>query len=366
MTNAPLPTRGHDFKAARFGVIMSPRADQPHEAWGVLNPGGVRAPDGALHLFPRLIAEGNYSRIGHARVVFEGEAPVGVERLGVALEPHESYERSPGGGGVEDSRVTYVPEIARYVMTYTAFVPYEPRVAVAVSTDLTTWQRLGLLRFETSPGDRLDLNVCGNKDAAFFPEVVSDPQGVASLAILHRPTTRLHFRHHHEGMRMWRPPSGDETQESIWISYVALSAVLADIGNLTAVRRHERVMRAEQPWGSEKIGAGAPPVRMAYGWILTYHAVALANGRPRYSMGVAVLDGQRPSRVLYRSPDPVLEPETAYEKSGLVNEVVFPSATDLRADGRLDVYYGAADHVIGAARITLPVGLPVLLHGVRA
>ncbi len=62
-----------DFRVTRLGVIMSPQADRPHEAWGVLNPGGVRAPDGTLHLFPRLIAEGNYSRIGHARVRFEGE-----------------------------------------------------------------------------------------------------------------------------------------------------------------------------------------------------------------------------------------------------------------------------------------------------
>ncbi len=70
---------------------MSPQAGNPHEAWGVLNPGGVRSADDTVHLFPRLIAEGNYSRIGHATVRFEGARPVGVERLGVALEPHESY-----------------------------------------------------------------------------------------------------------------------------------------------------------------------------------------------------------------------------------------------------------------------------------
>src|ERR1035438_10927933 len=85
---------GLDFAATRLGVIMSPEPGQPHEAWGVLNPGGVRSPDGTMHLFPRLIAEGNYSRIGHARVLFDGENPVNVERLGLALEPRESYERS--------------------------------------------------------------------------------------------------------------------------------------------------------------------------------------------------------------------------------------------------------------------------------
>ena len=352
---------GLDFAATRLGVIMSPEPGQPHEAWGVLNPGGVRSPDGTMHLFPRLIAEGNYSRIGHARVRFEGQTPVGVERLGVALEPHESYEVSPGGGGVEDPRVVYVPRLKRYLMTYTAFVPYEPRVAVAISSDLLTWQRLGVLRYE-GMADGCDLNTCGNKDAAFFSEVISDPQGVPSFGILHRPTTRLHFRRHHHGtlIAIAKPPSGDETQENIWISYVPVEAAVADIASLTSVRRHERVMAPEQPWETKKVGTGAPPVRLPYGWVLTYHAVSAPKGHPRYCMGVAVLDGERPSRGLYRTPSPILEPQTEYEHNGLVDDVVFPSATDRRADDALDVYYGAADHVIAAARVSLPSKLPVV------
>ena len=128
----PALATGLDFTATRLGVIMRPQAGHPHEAWGVLNPAGIRAADETMQLFPRLIAEGNYSRIGHTRVLFKAETPVAVERLGVALEPHESYEVNSGGGGVEDPRVVYVPRLKRYVMTYTAFVPYEPRVAVAV------------------------------------------------------------------------------------------------------------------------------------------------------------------------------------------------------------------------------------------
>jgi predicted GH43/DUF377 family glycosyl hydrolase len=355
----PILTPGLSFATTRLGVIMSPEPGQPHEAWGVLNPGAARSADGTMTLFPRLIAEGNYSRIGRARVRFNGETPAGVERLGVALEPRESYEVSSGGGGVEDPRVVYVPLLKRYVMTYTAFVPYEPRVAVAVSSDLVTWQRLGILTFEITADGR-DLNACGNKDAALFSEVVSDPEGVPSFAILHRPTTRLHFRRHHDGMKVVAPPSGDETQENIWISYVPVNDALADIANLTTVRRHERVMAPEQPWEAKKVGTGAPPVRRDYGWVLTYHAVSAPAGHPRYCMGVAVLDGERPSRVLYRSPVPILEPQEAYERNGLVNEVVFPSATDLRNDGALDVYYGAADRVIAAARVALPEKLPSL------
>ncbi len=348
-----MTTTNIDFAVKRFGEIMRPQEGEPHEAWGVLNPGGVRAHDGTMHLFPRLIAEGNYSRIGHVRVRFEGTTPVGVERLGVALEPHESYEVSPGGGGVEDARVVYMPLLKRYVMTYTAFVPYEPRVAIAVSEDLQTWQRLGVLQFEIMSDER-DLNKCGNKDAAMFSEVVLDAEGTPSFALLHRPTTRLHFHRRDRSPVVTAPPSGDETQENIWVSYIPVEAVLDDIANLTSVRRHERIMAPEQPWEAMKIGTGAPPVRLPYGWVLPYHGVCIRDGHPQYSMGIAVLDGERPSRVLYRSTAPVMEPQADYERRGLVSNVVFPSAADLHGDGTLGIYYGAADHVIAAASITLP------------
>jgi predicted GH43/DUF377 family glycosyl hydrolase len=335
----------------RLGVIMSSIANDPREAWGVLNPAGVRSSDGTMHIFPRLVAEGNFSRIGHARVQFDGETPVGVERLGIALEPSEPYEVGPAGGGVEDPRIVYVPLLKQYVMTYTAYVPYEPRIAIAVSEDLNVWQRLGVLRYEGS-SDGSDLNQCGNKDAAFFPEMILDPEGVPSLGILHRPTTRIHIES--GGTDVTKPPSGDESRENIWISYVAIEAALADIANLASVRRHERVMAPEQPWESDKIGTGAPPVGLPYGWVVPYHAVSALSGHARYCMGIAILDLERPARVLYRTPSPILEPQTDYERNGIVSDVIFPTATDLRPDGQLDVYYGAADRVIAAARITLP------------
>jgi predicted GH43/DUF377 family glycosyl hydrolase len=75
-------------------------------------------------------------------------------------------------------------------------------------------------------------------------------------------------------------------------------------------------------------------------------------------MGAAIFDLERPSRVLYRTSAPILEPQTEDERIGRVSDVVFPTATDLRADGLLDVYYGAADRVIAAARLHLPSRLP--------
>src|ERR1700733_14955698 len=117
-----------EFKVQRLGVIMEPQPGNVMEAEGVLNPGAVRGPDGHLYLFPRMVAKGNYSRIGIARVIFnEAGDPVGVERLGVVLEPEADYELRPnGGGGCEDPRISFVKLLEHYVMTYVAFGPNGP------------------------------------------------------------------------------------------------------------------------------------------------------------------------------------------------------------------------------------------------
>ncbi len=99
----------------------------------MLNPAAARGPDRKLYLFPRLVAKGNYSRIGIARVNFdESGDPCGVERLGIALEPEADYELRPdGSGGCEDPRITFVEKFQQYVMTYTALSPAGPRIALA-------------------------------------------------------------------------------------------------------------------------------------------------------------------------------------------------------------------------------------------
>lgn len=140
--------QGKLFQLTRLGIVMTPEKDDPREIEGVLNPGAARGPDGHLYLFPRLVAHGNFSRIGIARVQFNGEGdPIGVQRLGIALEPQTDYELHPGGGGCEDPRISFVEPLQRYVMTYTAFGPKGPRIALASSKDLFLWERLGSRHF---------------------------------------------------------------------------------------------------------------------------------------------------------------------------------------------------------------------------
>ncbi|MFP3608369.1 hypothetical protein, partial [Paraburkholderia sp. SIMBA_053] len=72
--------------------IMTADPADPLEAEGVLNPGTAWGPDGELYLYPRVVAEGNVSRIARARVIIEDGVPTGVERLGLVLSPDEQWE----------------------------------------------------------------------------------------------------------------------------------------------------------------------------------------------------------------------------------------------------------------------------------
>lgn len=349
-------SNGHaPLTVERLGILMQPDPDDPRQSMGVLNPAGARGPDGEFYLFPRTVASGNISRIGRGRVRFGADAnPARVEWLGYALEPRECYELANGHGGVEDPRVTYVAPLGIYVMTYTAYTMDHARVALAVSRDLLTWERIGPLRFATGPEEEVDLNGHANKDALIFPEAVAGPRGEPALAILHRPTLPGSLR------RDAHLPAGSAAHpvETIWISYVTLESARQDLNRLVQVHGHRVLMRREQAWERLKIGAGAPPVRLPYGWLLLYHGVSTqqthAGVLRRYQMGAAILDRADPTRILYRAPRPILSPEQPYERQGDTLGVVFPTATDRRDSRRIDVYYGAADCRVAVARLTMP------------
>jgi predicted GH43/DUF377 family glycosyl hydrolase len=357
------------FVLRRLGTIMEPEPGNPNEVEGVLNPAAARGPDGNLYLFPRLVAAGNYSRIGIARVQFNGDGdPIGVERLGIALEPEAEYELRPdGSGGCEDARVTFVEPLGSYVMTYTAFSPEGPRIALAISKDIFHWQRLGLVNFANDhdgrdPGGRDD------KDASFFPVAIPNPSGRPELAILHRPLfpgTRPEETAMHPASR-----DVDLNRESIWISYCERTPVGDPLNNFGRFASHHRLASPVSPWERLKIGGGTPPILTRLGWLIVYHGVSEEDGRADagrhlcYSAGAMVLSSEHPQVIRYRSTQPVLTPELPQERSGTIDNVVFPTGIDRRDDlgmpDRFDVYYGMADDRIGAARLDLPEALP---HG---
>ncbi len=344
------------YGLTRIGVLMEPEAGNPLEVEGVLNPASGRDSDGMIWLLPRLVAKGNWSRVGRARIVVGDGIPGGVIRDGVALEPERQWERGAHHGGTEDPRVTWVPALGLHLMTYVANGPLGPKLAFAVSRDLRTWDRLGPCLFDYAPALDTDLNLYWNKDAAFFPEPIRRPDGTECIALLHRPMWDLGLIRPSEGVVL--PAGVTDPREGIWISYTPLAGVRADIRNLVRMGGHRLVAQSLYPFEKLKIGSGPPPVRVPEGWLLIHHGVSgkVIEGLGHlqtsliYAAGGMILDEDDPGTVLLRSAEPLLSPQTDYERHGTVPNVIFPTAIE-SIGGRRFVFYGMADSRIGVAEL---------------
>jgi predicted GH43/DUF377 family glycosyl hydrolase len=212
-----------------------------------------------------------------------------------------------------------------------------PRVALARSSDLRAWERMGLIHYDTlqltiaGQTVGIDLNRVPNKDAMLFPERIG-----GRYCMLHRP--------------MFLPTVGQP--QSIWLSWS---------DDLINWRDHHLVLPPSLPWESLKVGGGTPPLRTPYGWLTFYHGVEGSSDLDpdrQYHAGALVLDLADPSRVLYQSPRPVLSPQSVDEREGVVSNVVFPTGAVPQPGGFVDVYYGMADQAIGLARTVLPATRP--------
>lgn len=134
----------------------------------------------------------------------------------------------------------------------------------------------------------------------------------------------------------------------------------------------------EVPFANDKIGPAAPPIKTKHGWLTTFHAVDLdpsrgKNGwedswKKRYTAGIMLLDLEDPSRVIGISREPLLAPETSYERDGFRNDVIFPGGMILEECGEVKLYYGAADTVecLATAALDDLVGLCLASGGKAA
>ncbi len=339
-------TETEQYALVRRGIIIEPDMDRPYEAGGVLNPATVQHNGTAYLLYRSVAAEPhNYSRIMLAELHRIGDGLEAYRLDTCALEPQEPYEKWRDGvhGGVEDPRVTPM-EDGSFIMAYTAYGDGPggdalPRIALARSTNMQAWQRLGLVKYSpleltgrSGQTYTIDLQTVSNKDAMLFPEKIG-----GRYVLMHRPTFTPKIAQDHG------------VPASIWLSYSD------DLLNWTD---HTLILSPVETWERLKIGGGTPPLRTGMGWLIFYHAVDGDNDADpdrRYLAGAALLDLQDPRKVLYRSSQPVLKPGIKQEQVGIVNNVVFPTGVLTLPDGRVQVIYGMADQAIGMAETVRPV-----------
>jgi beta-1,4-mannooligosaccharide/beta-1,4-mannosyl-N-acetylglucosamine phosphorylase len=137
---------------------------------------------------------------------------------------------------------------------------------------------------------------------------------------------------------------------------------LATSDDLVDWRIETTVMAGRPRFWDELIGSGPPPVKTRGGWLHIYHGIATHLGGAIYQAGVCLLDLEEPSRVVARGRNNILEPRELYEMVGQVPNVVFPSGLIVdevddggfaRPNGRVLLYYGAADTCVGLAQTTI-------------
>lgn len=215
--------------------------------------------------------------------------------------------------GFEDPRVVWVDELARWVITCTAYGPAGPAVYLAATEDFTTIERYGIVRH---PED---------KNAALLPHRID-----GRWVLLHRPKTEYGGAH------------GE--------------ILLSRSADLVSWSAPEQVLRPRDGawWDSLRIGIGPPPLLTEHGWLLVYHGVKETVSGSLYRVGLALLDRDEPTRVLRRLPNWVFAPFAPYERSGDIPNVVFPCGLlHDAATGEVRLYYGAADDSICLATAQL-------------
>ena len=267
----------------------------PYRCHAVFNPGAVLAGDETILLLRVEDLEGA-SHITIAR------SRDGVTGWTIDPKPLLSPNHDHGGSyeeyGCEDPRVTYLDDIGKWIIAYTAYSPMGAGVALALTSDFVTVERLGLT---LAPN---------NKDAAVFPGKIG-----GKYWMLHRPA------------------AGEI--EHIWVTD---SPDLRHWGHPTMLLNE----RGGPWWDSLKVGASTIPIRTDQGWLILYHGVKNFPVGPAYRLGAPLEHLQNPRRLIARLPYWILAPREYYETTGQVPNVVFPCGHTLVGD-ELRLYYGAAD-----------------------
>jgi beta-1,2-mannobiose phosphorylase / 1,2-beta-oligomannan phosphorylase len=290
------------------------------ESKAVFNPAAAYK-DGKVHLVYRAIGDNDVSMLGYASSRDGVTIDERLEQPIFSLEDHLrptlprgkrrkriSYDSGGGwSGGCEDPRLIFIDE--NVYLLYTAFDGWNSiRIAfTTISLDDFIHRRWNWSdRILISPPGRIE------KNWVLFPEKID-----GKFAILHGISPKVN------------------------ISYVNKLEDLRDdpvLKNAT----FKRVSR-KGVWDSWVRGAGPPPIKTKYGWLLLYHAMD-ARDPDRYKLGAVILDEHHPEKILYRSTKPILEPDEIYENRGYKAGVIY-SCGAVVVRNELFIYYGGADTV---------------------
>ena len=347
------------------GVILEVSRNA-FDSQAVLNPACVEV-NGITHMFYRAVRQGDMvSSIGYCqlvdnKVVNRFDHPV--------IFPEYDYEKK----GVEDPRIVFFNGI--YYLFYTAYDGKNAIFAYATSTDLINFVKHGVISprityaeagklfgcsrigvrekyffFESYIKDRQGADILlWEKDAFIFPKKFNRPEGRGSasdkpqgyglasdgqshnkFALVHRILP---------GIQVIYFDDFKDLTDDYWREY------LKNLGSYI-------LLESKYRFESRNIGGGCPPIETKDGWLLIYHGIEDSPQGRVYHAAAALLDIDNPAKVIGRMKRPLFSPTEKWEKSGDVDNVVFPTGTVQKGD-RLYIYYGAADKLIAAKSVDI-------------
>jgi predicted GH43/DUF377 family glycosyl hydrolase len=294
----------HELLFHRYpGNPILTAADWPYTINTVFNAAAATLPDGTTLLLCRVEDMRGISHLCAARSK-NGIDEWEIDRRPTMLPDPDHFPEEIWG--IEDPRVTFVPELGKYAIVYTSYSRGGPGVSLALTEDFRTIDRQGSIM---TPED---------KDAALLPHRIG-----GHWALIHRPVGTMGAH--------------------IWISY---SPDLRHWGG------HKLILEARRGgwWDANKIGMSPPPIETSRGWLMIYHGVRQSCAGCAYRLGLALFDINEPERLLARGDEWIFGPEEPYERFGDVGYVVFPAGYTIAPDGdTIHLYYGAADNCIALA-----------------
>ena len=291
----------HDWKRASEKPILSPSGVGWQSA-GTFNP-AVIVREGKFVMLYRAQDAAGTSRLGYA------ESSDGVhftQRTDPVLSPEAAYEKD---GGVEDPRLVQIGD--SYYLTYTGYNKTDAQLCLAESRDLIHWKRLGVIL----PAYQGKWNRGWTKSGAIVSEKIAGKYWM-----------------------YWLGTAADKTDQMGISSSVDLLHWSEELDVPVLPRRPGK-------FDSRVVEPGPPPILTSTGIVLVYNG---ADDNLVYRTGVAVFDRKDPRKVLYRSHEPVFQPEKEWEKIGQVPNVVFVEGMVKRGKEWL-FYYGGADKFVGVA-----------------
>ena len=269
---------------------------------GAFNPAAILV-DGKTVLLFRARDAGGTSRIGYAESADGLHFRVDPRPV---LEPATPYEQ---GGGVEDPRVVRIG--ATHYMTYTGYNGHDAQLCLATSTDLRHWERRGVIL----PAYKGTWTTGWTKSGAIVPEKIDGKYWMYFLG-----TT---------------PDKNDQ----MGLAYST------DLIHWTEATATPVLPRRPGNFDSRVVEPGPSPIVTPQGIVLIYNG---GDDKLVYRTAVAIFDRKDPRKLLYRSDQPIFEPEKEWEKVGQVPNVVFVEGMVERG-GSYWFYYGGADKYVGVA-----------------